>query len=322
MLDDTLPYAVSSRGRETIAGTAETGLDVLAARAAAIIDRVLVSQRSAAVRPDDVEDIRSTVLLRLLLRLRRDSDSIENFDTFVVAATNNAVNDHLRRRYPERARLKNRVRYLVTHDEELALWRGEEGVLCGLQRWSGRFQQGVAPRPDELPPAVLGNRDERLAVTAIFARSAGPLLLDDVVALLVQIWRVGEAGIADPEQLPHHGVDAETSLEQRRDLAALWGEVVLLPPAQRTALLLNLRDADGSNALALVVLLGIAGLDDVAAAVGLSLERLAEVWNDLPLDDNTIGSLLGMSRQQVINLRSAGRRRLLRRMEAREPRRS
>lgn len=288
-----------------------------------MIDRVLVSQRTAAVRQDDLEEIRSTVLLRLIVRFRRDAESIENFDTFVVAATHNAVNDHLRRRYPERARLKNRVRYLVTRDDDFALWHGDAGVLCGFKRWMGRATAtGVVPRVDELPRPVLARRDERSAVSTIFDRAAGPLLLDDVVALLVEAWNVGEAGSADPELLQHHALDAATALEQRRELATLWSEILLLPPAQRTALLLNLRDADGGNALALVVLLGVATFDDIAAMVGLEAEALAELWGRLPVDDNNIAAQLGVTRQQVINLRSSARRRLVRRMEGRDSRRS
>jgi hypothetical protein len=306
-----------------INGIAERDLDVLGARAAAVIDRVLASQRTAAVRQDDLEEIRSTVLLRLIIRLRRDAETIENFETFVVAATHNAVNDHLRRRYPERARLKNRVRYVVTRDDDFALWHGDAGLLCGFTRWTGNAAAtGVVPRVDELPRPVLAQRDERSAVSTIFARAAGPLLLDDVVELLVQAWRIGEAGSADPELLQHHGVDVAAALEQRREVATLWSEILLLPPAQRAALLLNLRDPDGGNALALVVLLGVATFDDVAAMVGLEAEALAELWGRLPIDDNSIATQLGITRQQVINLRSSARRRLLRRMEGRDTRRS
>ena len=43
-------------------------------------------------------------------------------------------------------------------------------------------------------------------------------------------------------------------------------------------------------------------------------EHLAEIWNELPLDDRTIAGHLGLTRQQVINLRSAARQRLARQM--------
>lgn len=295
----------------------------MAARAAAVVDRVLATQRTFAVRADDLEDIRSTVLLRLLTRMRRDTEPIENFETFVSTATYNAINDHLRRRYPERARLKNRLRYLLMHDEELALWHGQSGLLCGLRRdTGGTCPTGVTPRAGELSRQALARREEKPALLDILARAGGSLSLDDVMAILVEAWNVVETRSVDPDLLPSVGADAEHALEQRRDLAALWGELLLLPSAQRTALLLNLRDEDGGNALALVLLLGVASFDEAAAAAGLTPERLAGLWGSLPLDDNSIAVQLGVSRQQVINLRSSGRRRLVRRMDARGGRRS
>jgi hypothetical protein len=79
-------------------------------------------------------------------------------------------------------------------------------------------------------------------------------------------------------------------------------------------LLLNLRDHEGGNALTLFVLLGIAGIDRLAAAVGMSANELAEIWSELPLGDAAIAARLGVTRQQVINLRKSARERLRRRL--------
>ena len=105
----------------------------------------------------------------------------------------------------------------------------------------------------------------------------------------------------------------ESGLIAREDVEALWDEVKELPPNQRAALLLNLRDSEGNNALALLVLTRIATFDALAASLGMTPERLAELWSALPLDDRTIASMLGLTRQQVINLRKAARARLARR---------
>ena len=111
---------------------------------------------------------------------------------------------------------------------------------------------------------------------------------------------------------------ADTILEHRDALEVLWREIRRLPRPQRAALLLNLRDADGGNAVALLVLLGVATFEAVAAAIGIAPEALASVWSTMPLDDLEIGRQLGLSRQQVINLRKAARRRL-ERFTKREP---
>ena len=55
----------------------------------------------------------------------------------------------------------------------------------------------------------------------------------------------------------------------------------------------------------------------MAAAVGLSPESLAELWNRLPLEDTGLAEILDVTRQQVINLRKSARERLARRMRGR-----
>ena len=108
---------------------------------------------------------------------------------------------------------------------------------------------------------------------------------------------------------------------ENRELAqSLWLEVQELRPSQRVALLMNLRDVKGNNAVALLLLAGIATFNEIAQAMGISAERLSEIWNDLPLADNQIAEVLRVSRQQVINLRKSARERLQRRMTARNRR--
>ena len=116
--------------------------------------------------------------------------------------------------------------------------------------------------------------------------------------------------------LPDPRVDIASQLECRIYLEELWKEITQLPPPQRVALLLNLRDAQGRDALQLFPLTGIAGIREIAGTIGMPAEKLALLWNDLPLDDKRIAELLEISRQQVINLRKSGRERLARRMAA------
>jgi hypothetical protein len=61
--------------------------------------------------------------------------------------------------------------------------------------------------------------------------------------------------------------------------------------------------------------MGIATLRQLAAALEMSAESLAETWNELPMEDSRIAELLGLTRQQVINARKSGRERLARRLK-------
>jgi hypothetical protein len=83
----------------------------------------------------------------------------------------------------------------------------------------------------------------------------------------------------------------------------------------RTVLLLNLRGPDGRDVVGLLPATGVASLRDMAQALEMTVEELAELWNDLPLEDRRIALRLGITRQQVINLRASARRRLARRVK-------
>lgn len=103
-------------------------------------------------------------------------------------------------------------------------------------------------------------------------------------------------------------------LELTDSAAAAWREIRALPSQQRAAVLLNLRDVRGSSALSYFIIAGVATLADLARAVDLSLSELAELWRELPLPDLIIAARLGITRQRVINLRQAARKRLARRI--------
>ena len=96
----------------------------------------------------------------------------------------------------------------------------------------------------------------------------------------------------------------------------MWDEILQLPPRQRTALLLNLRDESGGAAIALLPVIRVATMRQVAAALEMSAEELAAVWDRLPLEDAAIGEKLGASQQQVANLRKCARERLSRRLRS------
>jgi hypothetical protein len=104
-------------------------------------------------------------------------------------------------------------------------------------------------------------------------------------------------------------------VEQRHYLRKLWVEVCQLPLRQRAALLLNLRDSQGRGVVALLPLTGIASMRQISEILELPPEMFATLWNELPLDDVVIGEQLGITRQQVVNLRKCARQRLARRMK-------
>ncbi len=80
--------------------------------------------------------------LRLIARLNESkSDSsirpIKDCRSYVAVTTYHACHEYLRQKYPQRHRLKNRLRYLLTHDANFALWddHGGADLIGGFARW-------------------------------------------------------------------------------------------------------------------------------------------------------------------------------------------
>jgi hypothetical protein len=282
---------------------------------------VLGHARTTVLRAEDIEDIESSVDLRLFRRLETarlyEDDCIRSLDEFVATLTYNVIYDVMRRRFPERTRLKNRLRYLFTHDPRFALWQGDAAMLCGPTKWRDRApadaRHGITR--ENASPAMLARDAPADALLALFERTRAPLPLEQVIDLAAELWSITDAALPIAAELADEAPTPLDRVQSRQYLTALWKEIVQLRPQQRTALLLNLRDHDGGNALGHLLAAGIATMEDIARAVGMSREELAAVWDGLPMADAVIAETLSLTRQQVINLRKAARERLARRLK-------
>jgi RNA polymerase sigma factor (sigma-70 family) len=285
----------------------------------------------------DVDDVVAGAILRLAEQLWSFRGAgrapIESFEGYVVATARNACHAFLRRRQPERARLRSRLRYLLTHDPRLALWEdaGAE-PLCGLAAWRGRSTSTEAARRiAEMRGRVAPQARDPLAfarlVRELLARASGPCRLTDLVALLEDVLGIVTGPLASSEGLGDETGEASVPspdpspgklLEERDHLERLWAEIRELPRHQRVALLLNLRDASGHGMIGLLPLIGLATQPEIATVLEMPQPRLAAIWDDLPHEDDWIAGELGVTRRQVINFRKCARERLWRRMRQAE----
>jgi len=292
---------------------------LLLSRAQPVIETVIArfGRSDRVFRRDEVDDIQATATLRLVRRLQSigQEEDVRDFDNYVATLTYNAIYDFMRRRFPERTRLKNRIRYLLSHDPRFAMWETPETIACGLASWRGKLDVLTSPAitRETASSAMLDQSRPHDAIAAIFKQHDRPLSLDGLVALVAELWGIVESQLQATDEslfdrLPSHAARHET----RQFLQVLWNEIKLLPPQHRAALLLNLRDAEGLNAVALFALVGVAELDEIAAALNMSIEGLESIWHSLPLDDLVIAERLHLTRQQVINLRRTARERLAR----------
>lgn len=281
-----------------------------------------VLQRFRRTEPDlyaeDLEEISSLAAIKLIRKVRAavadEEHAINVLGDYLATLTYNALYDFRRRRYPERHRLKRNLRYLLTRDSAFALWDSPEGTVAGLAGWKGQPSKPAAWTRFTATPAMREKTRPAEALQAIFRQLGHPVTFDTLVDRVAELWDVRDVAVASAEPPADDRPDPLSSLEQREYLEKLWSEIRELPENQRTALLLNLRDSGGSNALTLFLLLNIAGAAEVARAAGLTEDELNELWEKLPLDDLTIAERLRLTRQQVINLRKSARTRLARRI--------
>jgi RNA polymerase sigma factor (sigma-70 family) len=307
-------------------------LQDLVATARPTIERVVRRRLafSTSAEAQDRDDVCGDVVLEVLRRLRalRDGETatIESFSGYVAAAADHACDEYLRRKYPQRRRLKNKLRYLLSSEPRFALWErtGSESSewLCGLRIWQFRGEQRIILTPEALQAVdgVSGSGRSRQDAVAMLAGTfnflQGPILLEELVGIVAKLWGISDHSMPiDPERaVGAVAPTQESSLVQRRDLERLWNEVRELPVPQRVALLLNLRGNEGDSPILFLPVIGVAGIRQIAEVLGIPAEEFSDLWGQLPLDDQAIAGRLGVTRQQVINLRKSARERLRRRM--------
>jgi hypothetical protein len=293
-----------------------------------VIRRRLSGSRS--ISAEDVEDVCSEALASLVPRLRvlrGDPAAVDvaDFESYVAGLASHVAFQFFARRFPEKSRLRNRIRYVLTTDPRFRISKADEGTpLCSLARRGDH----CAVVPDSSIEAVRLTLSARsLPVSrlpdllfAVLSEIPGAVEIGDLTSLMADLLGVDDRAdlvenmaerLADPRAAHSHRV------ELRDSLRVLWGEITQLPLTQRAALLLNLRSSMGA-CLWLLIELRVVAFRDLAACLGLTGESLAAIWNRLPLEDSEIATRLGLKRQQVINMRSAARQRLGRRMESRE----
>jgi len=290
----------------------------------------------------DDEDIYEEVVTSLIERLRTcksgsASDAIQDFRSYVAVVTYNACHEYLRSKYPQRWRLKNRLRYLLTHQPDLSLWQNSDGEwLCGFATWStdatirpvgvGVLRQLIEdPQKLELTGGQSEIQRARLPklLEAVFRKLDSPVELEALVSTVAELQGIKDLPfVTNSDSEPFAELRSlsqakfATEMEDRSYLLSLWSEIVQLPLGQRAALLLNLRDLH-DGVIMLLPLTGVATIRQIAEVVAIPIDEFAQLWNQLPLDDTAVAERLGVTRQQVINLRKSARARLSRRMRQR-----
>ena len=325
-------------------------------------------------RRDNVDAIElyHEVLARVWERIAKPgaSEGVNDVRAYAATVTHNTWSDYLREKYPRRASLKNRLRYFLGHQSRYAIWESMEGeTLCGFRKWLLGDRRGAEAASTARIHALREGRDKLAAGTvstrpmeqfdanhwdqlldALFTRLAGPIAVDDLVAVVVQLIALKEDRIESlddegDDDEPVHDIADESAAperiaEMRSALRALWAAIIRLKPDYRSAYLLNLPGPGKSRCdIEVFVTNGIVGIADIGIALGLTDSQYQSVWplldmedsdradvailvsaeeqffllwKYLPLVDAIIAQLLGLGQQQVINRRMLAMRELAR----------
>jgi len=282
----------------------------------------------------EADDIHQEVVLQLLAQLQRfrklpAGNPISDVRGMAAVIAHRTCARWMRRQFPERHALKNRLHYLLTRQRGFALWQDGEGkLLAGFAVWQQQPQTTRnLPEIEKLPThirALKSDKTQQLAelIASLFNYLGGPIEFDELVSGVAALQGISDQPIeslADYEDATFEPAAAEPDpawrTEKKFFLQRLWEELQQLSLNQRAALLLNLKDATGFGAISLFPATGIASVRQLATALEINPERLAEMWNDLPIEDARIAELTGLTRQQVINARKSGRERLARRLK-------
>jgi len=286
----------------------------------------------------EADDIHQEVVLQLLAQLQRfrklpAGNPISDVRGMAAVIAHRTCARWMRRQFPERHALKNRLHYLITRQRGFALWQAQDGKsVAGFEVWQKEHKAAKAARHlsdvEALPDHIRALRSDKPqgladAVAAIFNHAGGPMEFDELVSAIAALQGISDQPIESLAEDEDAGASMPSSaepdqawrMEKRMFLQRLWDELQQLPLNQRSALLLNLKDASGFGCITLFPATGIATVRQLAGVLQISVESFAQVWNDLPLEDSKIAELLGLTRQQVINARKSGRERLARRLK-------
>ena len=338
LLADLLASEDSAAADTLLVRLVESVIEPVATRLVRGRFRISVNQNNDSSLNQDALDIVSEVKVSMISVLRRMKDSedtvpIDSLEGYTAIVTRNAYNEYLRKKYPSRFRLRNQIRYVVTNSEGLRISFEHGAVpMCGtdfamvsndltdaasisLNGFAGELINSPGLLKKDINRIGLGE-----LVGIVLRKVNKPVIFDDLVSVIAELRGLHEPTVVeltDEIHLSSMAIVPFAESERKTFLTTIWGEMSELPLRHRRAMLLHLTDDQNDNLLVMFVLDGIASIRSIAEMVEMPPEEFAGIWNRLPLPDNDIAELMGLERQQVINLRQSARRSLRSRLSNR-----
>jgi RNA polymerase sigma factor (sigma-70 family) len=292
------------------------------------------SQRKEVNRPE-AEDLYQTIVLKLVTRIRNRSidqtrQNIDEIRNYIAKIAHNVCNDYLRMKYPERNRLKSKLRDLIKRQSEFSCWRAEDQLMCGYSCWKGGIESPKAAmimreleENGTFPGVRRSNGKEltRLAlsdlVVEVFDRCEGPIEIERLVHMIAIVQGVKDYQKESIDSSPLStqrianapGRDYE-ELETREFLRQLWMVLCELPRNQRKTFLLTSGDHTGESLLHTILREQVVTITQIYNALEITRDELIEIWERLPLDTAAAAKQLRTSTHMVAKWRHRSLKRL------------
>jgi len=316
--------------------------DLIARYADPIIKKILNQRLNLYFNPQrrditkpEAEDLYQTIVLKLVTGIRKknidqDSQNIEEIQKYIAKIAHNVCNDYLRMKYPERNRLKSKLRDLMKRHSDFSCWKAEDQLVCGYSSWSGRMESVKAVimlrelEENEIFASVGRTNGKELIklalsdlVVELFDRCGGPIEIERLVQMIAGVQGVKDYQKESIDTSPISiqsianapGRDHE-ELEARELLRHLWMKMGELPRNHRKTFALTSGDHTGESLLHTILREQIVTITQIYSALEITRDELIEIWDRLPLDIATAAKQLRTSTHMVAKWRHRSSRRL------------
>ncbi len=296
-----------------------------------------VDQRGLNPHNQDAQDLYQEIMSKIVqalhdLRSPATKTDIQNLKQYVARIASNACNDVLRTKSPARARLKNNLRFLLTHHRDFAVWRTEGETLTGFAVWRDTRKSASSQKQlFDLEQTLASFRSTRFRhenvkhvpltrlVAEMFSWVGSPIELDELVNVVATLLDVKDYPVEsiDDETLASSDAriadstfSASSRLETQALLRHLWEALRELSSEQRDVFCLGFEDQSGRDLFTALLEAEVVTFQALAQELGRSRKAIMGLWSKLPMDDEAIAVELGSTRAQVYKWRFRALQRL------------
>lgn len=285
-----------------------------------------VDQRGLNPHNQNAQDLYQEIMSKIVqalhdLRSPAAKTQVRNLKQYVERIAANACNDVLRTKSPARARLKNNLRFLLTHHRYFAVWKIERETLAGFAAWRDTSQSESSQKQlFDLEGTIANFRSTRFpsedikqvpltrVVAELFRWIGSPVEMDylvNAVATLLDVKDLPDEAI-DENNVEHaealiaaNTVTTGSRLEERALLRGLWQALRELSTQQRNVFCFGFEDHSGRDLFTVLLEAEVVTFRELAQELDRSTETIVGLWARMPLDDEAIAEELKTTRGQV-----------------------